>query len=448
MTATPGEGRRAAIVGSGPAGFYATEFLLRAGLAVDLYERLPAPYGLVRYGVAPDHQSIKRVAAAFDRTAKHPKFRFRGNVDIGHRLSVLQLRRSYDAVVLAYGAATDRKLGVPGEDLPGSHAATAFVAWYNAHPDFVSQRFDLSRHERAVVVGMGNVALDVARVLVRSPAELAETDIYGPALLALRESRIREVVLLGRRGAGQAAFDQGELADIVALDGVSVSVEGDTNFAPREDADLATRKNLEYLASLPRTPQADKRRVRLRFLASPVELIGSGRVEALRIEENELAEKGGAISARGTGRYERFDTGLVIRSIGYQGTAMPGVPFDDKRGLIPNEAGRVLAEGGALDPGLYVTGWIKRGPTGLIGTNKACAKETTDRLLEDLATLPKPAHEISAVDAVLADARVRVVSYDDWRSLDATELERGKLAGKLREKVPSVAQMLALLGAS
>ncbi len=448
MTATPGEGRRAAIVGSGPAGFYASEFLLRAGLAVDLYERLPVPFGLVRYGVAPDHQSIKRVAAAFDRTAKHPQFRFRGNVDVGHKLSVLQLRRSYDAVVLAYGAATDRKLGVPGEELSGSHPATAFVAWYNAHPDFVSQRFDLS-HERAVVVGMGNVALDVARVLIRSPAELSETDIYGPALLALRESHIREVVLLGRRGAAQAAFDQGELADIVALDGVSVSVEGDTNFAAREDADQATRKNLEYLAGLPRVAEPGKRRVRLRFLASPVEFVGSaGRVEALRIEENELVDKGGAVSARGTGRFERLDTGLVIRSVGYQGTAMPGVPFDDRRGVIPNQAGRVLVEGGAVDPGLYVTGWIKRGPTGLIGTNKACAKETTDRVLEDLATLPKPAHEVSAVDAVLADAKLRVVGYDDWRGLDATELERGKLAGKLREKIPSVVQMLALLGSS
>lgn len=437
-----------AIVGSGPAGFYASEFLLRAGLAVDLYERLPAPFGLVRYGVAPDHQSIKRVAAAFDRTAKHPKFRFRGNVDVGHSLSVLQLRRSYDAVVLAYGAATDRKLGVPGEQLRGSHAATAFVAWYNAHPDFVSQRFDLN-HERAVVVGMGNVALDVARVLVRTPAELADTDIYGPALLALRESRIREVVLLGRRGARQAAFDQGELADIVALEGVSVSVEGDTNFMPRDDADHATRKNLEYLASLPRTPASDKRRVRLRFLASPAELVGSGdRVEALRIEENELIDKDGQVSARGTGRFERIDTGLVIRSIGYQGTPLPGVPFDAKRALIPNQAGRVLAEDGTPDPGLYVTGWIKRGPTGLIGTNKACAKETTDRLLEDLATLPKPALELGAVDAVLADAKIRVVSYDDWRGLDATELERGKLAGKLREKIPSIGQMLALLGAS
>src|SRR6185295_6253095 len=240
MSGSPGSGRRVAIVGSGPAGFYAADFLLKAGFAVDLFERLPAPFGLVRYGVAPDHQTIKRVAAAFDRTAKQSGFRFFGNVEIGRDLAMEELRRAYHGVVLAYGAATDRHLGVPGEDLAGSHAATAFVAWYNSHPDHEGDSYDLS-HERAVIVGLGNVALDVARVLIRKPEELAPTDIADPALAALRESRIREVVLLGRRGPAEAAFDQGELADIVALPGVEVTVEGDVSFAVPEGAEAAMR---------------------------------------------------------------------------------------------------------------------------------------------------------------------------------------------------------------
>lgn len=432
-------------MGSGPAGFYAAEFFLRAGLTVDLYEKLPAPFGLVRYGVAPDHQTIKRVAAAFDRTAKQSTFRFRGNVEIGSALSVEELRSAYHAVVLAYGASSDRRLGVPGEDLQGSHAATAFVAWYNAHPAHRADRYDLSS-ERAVVVGLGNVALDVARVLVRKPEELAATDISGAALAALSESRVREVVLLGRRGPAEAAFDQGELADIVGLPGVEVTVEGSSDFTVPEGADAATRKNVEYLATLPREPSGSaERRVRLRFLASPAELLGeSGRVRAMRIEANELATSGGKTSARGTGRFEELATGLVVRSIGYQGLPVAGVPFDAKRGVVPNQTGRVLGPDGAPLPGLYVTGWIKRGPTGLIGTNKACAKETTDAALADLASLPAPSLEPSALDARLTERGARVVDYDAWRKVDAVELERGKSLGKVREKLANVEDMLAI----
>jgi ferredoxin--NADP+ reductase len=445
MTESPLAGRRAAIVGSGPAGFYAAEFLLRAGVAVDLYEKLPAPFGLVRYGVAPDHQTIKRVAAAFDRTAKQSAFRFRGNVEIGSGLSVEELRSAYHAVVLAYGASSDRRLGVPGEDLTGSHAATSFVAWYNSHPAHRVDRYDLSS-ERAVVVGLGNVALDVARILVRSPDELAATDISGPALAALRESRVREVVLLGRRGPAEAAFDQGELADIVALPGVEVTVEGAKEFSVPEGADAANRKNVEYLATLPRVPSGRaERRVRLRFLASPAELLGEGgRVRALRIEENELVESGGKTSARGTGRFEELSTGLVVRSIGYQGLPIPGVPFDAKRGVVPNACGRVLGPDGATLPGLYATGWIKRGPTGLIGTNKACAKDTVEVVAADLATLPEPLLEPSVLDARLSERGVRVVDYDAWRKVDAAELERGKSLGKVREKLANIEDMLAI----
>jgi len=438
-------GRRAAIVGSGPAGFYAAEFLLRAGLTVDLYEKLPAPFGLVRYGVAPDHQTIKRVAAAFDRTAKQPGFRFRGNVEVGRSLSVEELRTAYDVVVLAYGASTDRRLGIPGEDLEGSHAATAFVAWYNSHPDHGANRYDLSS-ERAVVVGIGNVALDVARVLVRSPEELKATDIAEPALSLLRASRVREVVLLGRRGPAEAAFDQGELVDIAGLAGVEVSVEGSTNFTVPEGADAATRKNVEYLATLPREPSGRaERRVRLRFLASPSELLGTaGRVSALRFEENELVEAGGKSTARGTGRFEVLETALVIRSIGYHGTPVPGVPFDTKRGVIPNELGRVLGEGGAPVPGLYVTGWIKRGPSGLIGTNKACAKETTEAALADLPGLPQAKVSTAELDRRLLERPEPVVDYEAWRRIDQAEIERGKPLGKVRDKLATVSEMLGV----
>jgi ferredoxin--NADP+ reductase len=446
MSENPGAGGRAAVVGSGPAGFYAAEFLLRAGVAVDLYERLPAPFGLVRYGVAPDHQSIKRVAAAFDRTAKQANFRLRANVEIGKALSVGELRRAYQIVVLAYGASTDRRLGVPGEELAGSHAATAFVAWYNAHPDHQHDEYDLGT-ERAVVVGMGNVALDVARVLVRSTDELAATDIAEPALSALRVSSVREVLLLGRRGPAEAAFDQGELEDIVKLPGVEVSVEGPVSFEVPEGAEAAVRKNVEYLATLPREPTGkSERRVRLRFLASPVELVGeAGRLRGLKFEDNELVTSDGKTSARGTGRIHSVGTGLVIRSIGYQGLPVAGVPFDAKRGVIPNQGGRVLDPSGAPIPGLYATGWIKRGPTGLIGTNKACAKDTIELATADLAGLPEPELTPAALDALLAARGVHALDYDAWRVLDAVELERGKAKGKIRDKLPSVAEMLGVL---
>jgi ferredoxin--NADP+ reductase len=443
MSGTSGTGRRAAIVGSGPAGFYAADFLLKAGLEVDLYERLPAPFGLVRYGVAPDHQTIKRVAAAFERTAKHPAFRLRGHVEVGRDLALEELRRAYHAVVLAYGASSDRKLGVPGEDLTGSHAATAFVAWYNGHPEHQADRYDLSG-ERAVVVGLGNVALDVARVLLRPHAELAVTDISDHALAALRESRIREVVLLGRRGPAEAAFDQGELVDIVALPGVEVSVEGDVNFEIPDGADAAVRKNVEYLATLPRTPSGSaERRLRLQFLASPVELRSDGaRLRTLVYEDNELLTSEGRVSARGTGRKHELDTGFVIRSIGYQGRPLPGAPFDAKRGIVPNLAGRVLTPDATPAVGLYVTGWIRRGPTGLIGTNKACAKETVDALLADLDTLPAPTLEPAALDATLSARGVAVVDYAGWRAIDAAEGARGQSAGKVRDKFTSVGEML------
>ena len=442
---------RVAIIGSGPAGFYSADALLKnkaVPVTVDMFERLPVPFGLVRFGVAPDHQSIKRVQAAFERTAQLSGFRFFGNVRVGADLAVAELRRRYHAVLIAVGAPTDKHLGVAGEELAGSYAATSFVGWYNGHPDFLGHDFDLTS-ERAVVVGMGNVALDVARMLVRRPDELATTDIAGYALEALRSSRIREVVLLGRRGPAQAAFDQGELQDIAELNDVQVCVEGEL---PPEDAsklESPARKNLEYVMALAKEPPKNvERRVKLRFLTSPAELIGeAGRVRGVKVERNALVtQPDGSVAARGSGEFEVLPSGLVMRSIGYRGVELSGVPFDARSGTIPNQGGRVTENrGGETVPGLYTVGWIKRGPTGLIGTNKACAKETVDVILEDAENLTRPELEAADIAAELEAKGTRVVTFQDWRRLDQLEQEAGKATGKVREKYVRIEEMLAAL---
>ena len=434
-----------AVVGSGPAGFYAADALLRAAppCAVDLFERLPVPFGLVRYGVAPDHQGIKRVQVAFERTASQPGFRFLGNVEVGRDVSVEELRRGYHAVLFATGAALDRTLDIPGEDLEGSYAATSFVGWYNGHPDFVDLKFSLAA-ERAVIVGMGNVALDVARVLLRDRDELAKTDISDGALLALRESSVREVVLLGRRGPAQAAFDQGELEAIADLPGVGIAVDGDVSFAEEADLPTPARKNLAYLARLKLEGVGQKPRVlKLRFLASPVELLGaSGRVRALRVEDNRLVGAGPHIRAEPTGKVWELETGLVIRSVGYRGAAVPGMPFEAKRNVIPSSAGRVTNLAGEPQLGLYTAGWIKRGPSGLIGTNKADSKETVDLLLRDVEALSQRTLSLD-VPELLKARGVQVVGFADYRKIDALERARGEARGKVRDKLERIPDMLA-----
>ena len=446
-----GPALRVAVVGSGPAAFYAADFLLRdktAHVEVDMFERLPTPFGLVRFGVAPDHQSIKRVIAAFERIASHASFRFFGNVEIGRDLSVELLLAEYHALVFATGSATDKRLGVPGEDLPGSVPATAFVGWYNGHPDFQAERFDLST-ERAVVVGMGNVAMDVARILVRAPSELADSDITHSALSALHESAVREVVLLGRRGVAQAAFEQSELADIAELADVAVSVDGDFPEIDVSTLSPGARKNVEYLQKLATAPPKHAaRRVRLRFQASPVAVLGTERVTGVRVEHNTLSYGAdGGVSARGNGTFAEIPCGIVLRSIGYRGVAIAGVPFDEVRGVIPNEHGRILGADGHALPGLYVAGWIKRGPTGLVGTNKGDAKETVQALLADARLLHAthaPCHPERIVER-LRELGVRALSFTDWQRLDAIELEAGKAKGKAREKLVSIEAMLRAL---
>ena len=445
---------RVAIIGSGPAGFYAAGQLLSAGdpvVTVDLFDRLMTPWGLVRFGVAPDHPKIKSVTRVFDRTARMPGFNFHGNVEVGSDVSHEQLAAAYHAVLYAVGTAHDRKLGIEGEDLPGSVSATEFVAWYNGHPDYADMDFDLSCR-RAVVVGNGNVALDVARMLALSVDELSVTDIADHAIELLRASEIEEIVVLGRRGPVQAAFTNPELRELADLELADVIVDpADVELDPASaaalaDADMTTTKNVETLTVYSALmPSGKPRRVVLRFLASPVAIEGEQKVEAIVVERNELVEgQDGLLKAQPTGQRERIETGIVLRSIGYVGTPLPGVPFDDRRMTVLNQDGRVLdSETREPLPGVYAAGWIKRGPSGVIGTNKKCAQETTALLLEDFAAgrLPEPS---TGADQLLTELRTRVdvVDYSGWEAIDAHERALGEPTGRPRVKLVSREEQL------
>ncbi len=466
MTARPGTAERAlrvAIFGAGPAGYYAADHLLRQdGLVVevDMFDRLPTPYGLVRAGVAPDHQKIKSVTAAFDKVAAHPRFRFYGCVELGKELSIEDLRRHYHQILYTTGAQTDRRMGIPGEDLRGSHPATEFVAWYNGHPDYRDLTFDLSQ-ERAAIVGVGNVAVDVARILSRTPGELATTDIADHALEALRKSRIREVYLLGRRGPAQAAFTNPEVKELGELEGADVIVRADeveldelSRAALERSGDRAERKKVEILQDYARRQPAGKpKRLVLRFLVSPIEILGddTGNVVGLTLVRNQLvATETGSLQAKPTGEVETLPVGLVFRSVGYRGVPLPGVPFNEAWGVILNEKGRVL-DPDTKQPrvGEYTAGWIKRGPTGVIGTNKPDAAETVAAMLEDAAAgraIDPPEPEAAVIDRLVRSRQPRCVSYADWKRLDALEVERGRVAGRPRIKFTRLADIHAALG--
>lgn len=452
----PGRPLRVAVVGAGPAGLFTADALVKNksfDVSVDVLERWPTPYGLVREGVAPDHQSIKGVTRVFDRVLQHPRVRFFGNVAFGEAVTRSGLNALYDQVVYAVGAQTDRRMGIDGEDLGGSWPATDFVRWYNGQPDCVDLTFDLSV-ERAVVVGNGNVAVDVARILLTDPEVLARTDIADHALEALRQSRVREVVMLGRRGPAQAKFTNVELKELGKLDGVDVVVtpeELELDFASSSAVeDRRVSRNLEILHEYAERVTTDAaRRLTFRFLVSPVALLASdGDVASVRLEKNRLTQsEGGYLAAEGTGNYETLEAGLVFRSVGYRGVALPDVPFDDRRGIIPNREGRVLdAPDGDPVPGEYVVGWIKRGPDGVIGTNKACAAETVGHMLEDAGRLSTDPDESAvhpdAILAVLAERCPDYVTADDWRRLDELELARGDAEDRPRVKVVRVDEML------
>jgi ferredoxin/flavodoxin---NADP+ reductase len=449
---------RVAIVGAGPAGAFAAACLLRArgDAEIDLFERLPTPWGLLRGGVAPDHQEIKRLEDTFDRQTLQRSCRFLGNVEIGVDISHSELMRHYTAVIYATGAQTDKSLGIPGEELPGSWAATDFVAWYNAHPDYRGLEFDLSA-ERAVVIGNGNVAADVTRMLTLSARELERTDVADHALEALRESRIEEVVVLGRRGPAQAAFTSAELRELGRLDGVDVRVDpGDVELDPvsrrwlTEEGTFTARKNVELLrefAARPADPDA-RRRIELRFLRSPVEIRGTGRVEAIEVHRNEIVRTDdGSLRPRAVdGEVETIECGLVLRSVGYRAVPLPDVPFDERHFVLPNERGRVLRPDGEPLPGVYAVGWIKRGPTGILGTNKRDAEETVNSLVEDLGAgaLPEPRNPArEQIEVLLAERNAGVVTVEGWRAIDEHELERGRSEQRPRVKLASRDELLA-----
>ena len=440
-------------MGSGPAAFYAAGALLASEsppVEVDMIERLPTPWGLVRLGVAPDHPQLKTVSRAFEKIAARPGFRFFGNVEVGRTVAHDELTSLYDAVVYAIGSQTDRHLGIPGEELPGSWAATELVAWYNGHPDFQDLDFDLS-HARAVVVGNGNVALDVARMLALTREELAPTDTTDAAIDAICGSRIREIVVLGRRGPVQAAWTSPELQELGELAGADVvvdPVELELDPASADELEAGSnivQRNMEILREFAaRGPATKPRVVRLRFRVSPVAVLGSERVEGVEVVRNRLEQDAqGRTRAVPTDEHEEIPCGLVFRSVGYAGVGVPGAPFDEAKGTMPNEGGRVVGVDGAPIAGLYCAGWIKRGPTGVIGTNKKDATETVELLLEDARAGRLPERAGGELDELLAARDARVVMYAGWEAIDEVETARGAEEGRPRVKLCTWDELLA-----
>ncbi len=460
---TPGTAARplrVAIIGSGPAGFYAADAIAKtnANACVDMYERLPTPYGLVRGGVAPDHQSIKQVVRVFEQHAESDRFRFLGNVMLGRDITVDELHHFYDAIIYAVGGERSRRIDVPGSDLPHSHPAPVFVGWYNGHPDYREARYDLAV-KRAAVVGNGNVAIDVARVLARSPAELEKTDIADHALDALRDSRIEEIFVLGRRGPLQAAFTPRELDELGALSDVDIIVEpraldlDPESLRDLEHAPAAARHNLERLKRFSEhQARTHRRSIELRFLVSPEEVLADDRggVRGLRLRHNELSRDArGELVPRGTDRTEELEVGLVLWAIGYRGAPIAGVPFDEDKGVIENVEGRVTHHGEVV-VGEYVVGWAGTGAKGLIGSHKRGSAQVVARMFSDLQSGRIPQRALPAprdLDRLLQRRGIRTVRFADWKLLDFIERERGRRRGAPRSKLTSVDEMLRALPA-
>ena len=435
---TSGKSISVAIVGSGPAGLYTADALAESGadVRVDIIERLPSPFGLIRFGVAPDHQTTKKISKAFERTVLRDRVRYLGNVTVGRDVDLDELRGLYDAVVLAVGAADDRALGIPGGDKKGVIGSASFVGWGNSHPDFADLAPNLDT-KAVVVIGNGNVALDVARVLVKTPAELASSDLSQRAAAAIQASPVTDVYLVGRRGPVDAKFTNVELREMGELEACAPVVDPAqlpaTVDGVEDERDRRLKeKNLASLRDFAgHSSEGKRKRVHFVFFASPVEVLGDDRVRAIRFEKTRV-ENGAAV---GTGEFFEIDCGLVIAAIGYLSRPVDGAPFDARNGIVPNEDGRVA-------PGLYAVGWIKRGPVGVISTNKGDGKTAAAQIVGDIGEGTKPGG--AGLDRLLAERRVRVVSYGDWQKIEAAELKAATPPAP-RRKFPTVAEMLAVL---
>ena len=459
MTPSPGSAARplrAAVVGSGPSGFYAAEALFKVeGLhvQVDMVDRLPTPYGLVRGGVAPDHQNIKSVVKVYQKVAENPGFRFHGNVRVGADVQVAELEQCFDMVVWAIGCEGDQRLGIPGEDLAGVHSATSFVGWYNGHPDHRAHRFDLARAKRVAVVGNGNVSMDVSRILLKSPDALASTDIADHALEQLRTSSVREVSLLGRRGPAQAAFSPKEIEEIAELPDVDVVVRPDEAALDEYSTKWlgtqarSAQRNVKFLTEHAALGEGTRpKKLRARFCVAPVELLGKdGRVVAVRVQHAVLVpDSEGTPRPQMLDRFEEIPADLVFRAIGYRGIPIPGLPHDERKGIVPNKDGRVLDKvGGTVRTGHYVVGWAKRGPSGLVGTNSPDSKATVEQMVADLQAGKGLLSPTTSLAALLQSRGVDVVTWQDWSRLDAHEVATGTARGKVRDKQPDVQALMA-----
>ena len=446
-----------AIVGSGPSGFYAAEALIKSEFEVDvdIIERLPSPYGLVRSGVAPDHPKLKTAINLYKKIADNAHFNLIANVTVGRDISIEELRKTHHAVILTYGAETDRKLGVPGEDLKGSHTATEFVGWYNGHPDYRELEFDLSQ-DVAVIIGQGNVAADVSRILSKTADELKHTDIAQHALDVLAESKLREIHVIGRRGPAQAKFTPKELREFGELSDCNpIILEDDLQLNDESKKELEEKTNRTNRKVYDQFCEFSKRELDsskskkcfFRFLMGPQEIIGNTQIEKLILEKNELSGEPFKQSAKGTNETFEINTGILFRSIGYHGVPISGVPFHKSWGTIPNEKGRVTENDGTIVNQLYTGGWIKRGPSGIIGTNRACSVETVANLLNDIEKLDTGAKKYGATEiySKLNNKNVRHVNFSEWSQIDDKEVELGEPKGKPREKYTYIEEMLSVI---
>ena len=453
---------RVAIIGAGPSGFYTAGQLFKEysnEVLVDMFDRLPTPFGLVRYGVAPDHQKIKSVTNLYDRIADHPGFRFWGNVEIGQHIQISELKEIYHCIVFAYGASQSRQLGILGEDFKGSHAATDFVAWYNGHPDYRDLKFNFAV-DSAVVVGMGNVAIDVARILCLTEEELIQSDIADYALEALVKSNIREVIMLGRRGPAQAAFTNPELKELSELQGADLYISSDeakldllSEAYVEDQGDKTLKSKMELINKIAKLNSFNKsKRITIRFLTSPVEIFGDeeDNVSGMRLVGNELySTDTGIIKSIPTDTFHNISVGMVLRSVGYLGSAISGIPFNSEAGIVPNINGRIInKDTQEFCTGLYTAGWIKRGPTGVIGTNKGDAIETVKCIVEDVKDgniIMNKSVGKTYIEEFVRDRQQNLFTFDDWKQIDEIERENGKLFNRPRIKFNNTQSMLQAL---